>query len=516
MDMSLALDNAGNTYVAAAGSCCANSSGWAIFGNPGWDSSGYIQKLAPDGSAAPWSLIIAGQIFRMVRDATGFLYVTGYGVPPCTAGAVCTPKEGSAFVIKVNPSQPSSQAVVWSAVMGGAGTPVGPGGYFLEGEALAVDAAGNVYVATSTNLTRLYTSTWAFEPTSYATPRETVVSDTYIASLTPNGTGLRGGTYISGSEQQIVRDLMVDSKGYIYAAGSTASHDFLSTAYSNFYMGPFGYTGAWYAKLSPSFSAVSSVRVGGRSDYLAIYGLALDGSGGVWGVGYDQLGQNSSGAPDFPTTSNAAQPTMRGSSDGILLHTAFPPSCGSGSTGIAICQPQQAASGRIEFLAQATGPRPFNRIRLEVDGLTIDGFRAAQLDHTYPIAPGTHALRISAVDTAGVSYANTGSFTAAAQSACPLDPNTPSLTICSPLNVAHTNGSFALHVLSNSFSPPQNLAVYVDGSFRMTIPPDSQLVSDQPNGYSGSLTLPSGTHRVTVQGYAGGEFVKTTAIFKVL
>ena len=207
---------------------------------------------------------------------------------------------------------------------------------------------------------------------------------------------------------------------------------------------------------------------------------------------------------------------MRGSSDGILLHTAFPPSCGSGSTGIAICQPQQAASGRIEFLAQATGPRPFNRIRLEVDGLTIDGFRAAQLDHTYPIAPGTHTLRISAIDTAGVSYANTGSFTAAAQSACPLDPNTPSLTICSPLNVAHTNGSFALHVLSNSFSPPQNLAVYVDGSFRMTIPPDSQLVSDQPNGYSGSLTLPSGTHRVTVQGYAGGEFVKTTAIFKVL
>ena len=70
--------------------------------------------------------------------------------------------------------------------MGGAGTPVGPGGYFLEGEALAVDAAGNVYVATSTNLTRLYTSTWAFEPTSYATPRETVVSDTYIASLQRN------------------------------------------------------------------------------------------------------------------------------------------------------------------------------------------------------------------------------------------------------------------------------------------------------------------------------------------
>src|SRR5438067_725121 len=69
LDMSLALDNAGNTYVAAAGSCCANSSGWAIFGNPGWDSSGYIQKLAPDGSAAPWSLIIAGQVFRMVRDA---------------------------------------------------------------------------------------------------------------------------------------------------------------------------------------------------------------------------------------------------------------------------------------------------------------------------------------------------------------------------------------------------------------------------------------------------------------
>src|SRR5205823_11813835 len=98
----------------------------------------------------------------IVVDASGNAYVAGYTQSanfPTTAGVIQTAFNGSedAFVVKLNPT---GSSLIYATYLGGSsGAAVG--------FAIAVDSAGNVYLAGATNATNFPTTTGAFQ-TAYS------------------------------------------------------------------------------------------------------------------------------------------------------------------------------------------------------------------------------------------------------------------------------------------------------------------------------------------------------------
>jgi hypothetical protein len=97
-----------------------------------------------------------------------------------------------------------------------------------------------------------------------------------------------------------------------------------------------------------------------------------------------------------------------------------------------------------------------------------------------------------------------------ASSVCPLNPVTPSLTLCRPLNAAVVKGPLTILVQSSESVPPNNLSLYIDGNLQ-------SIIKNRNGSYTYTLTLPPGIHRVSVQGVdSGNDFLATSAIAQVV
>ncbi|MBI3048535.1 MAG: SBBP repeat-containing protein [Acidobacteria bacterium] len=109
----------------------------------------FVTKLNPAGSALVYSTYLGGNLndegVGIAVDSAGNAYVTGFTNSanfPTTADAVQTAHGGGfidTFLTKVNPS---GSMLVYSTYLGGNGQD--------DGRAIALDAAGNAYVAGST------------------------------------------------------------------------------------------------------------------------------------------------------------------------------------------------------------------------------------------------------------------------------------------------------------------------------------------------------------------------------
>lgn len=96
---------------------------------------------------------------------------------------------------------------------------------FLNG--IAVDSAGNTYVAGSTNSTDLPTTPGAFQ-TSYAGKDAANGGDVFVAKFSPDGT-LIYSTYLGGSDSEQAFGIAVDNAGCAYVTGLTSGKDFPTT-----------------------------------------------------------------------------------------------------------------------------------------------------------------------------------------------------------------------------------------------------------------------------------------------
>src|SRR5207249_6035299 len=158
----------------------------------------------------------------IVVDASGNAYVAGYTQSanfPTTAGVVQTAFNGSedAFVAKLNPT---GSSLIYATYLGGSsGAAVG--------FAIAVDSAGNVYLAGATNATNFPTTTGAFQ-TAYSGSSG---SDGFVAKLNATGSTLIYSTYLggTGSENQPT-GIAINGSGNAYVMGQTFSSDFPTTA----------------------------------------------------------------------------------------------------------------------------------------------------------------------------------------------------------------------------------------------------------------------------------------------
>ena len=204
-----------------------------------------------------YSSYLGGEIedvgYGIAVDGSADAYVTGltYSTkfPTSTTGALQTTYRGAgdAFVTKVNTTinttATAATSLVYSTYLGGTGLD--------QGNAIALDSAGNIYIAGLTN-----SATFGF------TPAATVVQPTYkgqgdafVAELT-NAGALSYFTYLGGTHADSATGIAVDSTGNVYITGTTASTDFptAGAVFQPAYGG--GNTDSFVAKIGPAGNAI--------------------------------------------------------------------------------------------------------------------------------------------------------------------------------------------------------------------------------------------------------------------
>ncbi len=312
-------------------------------GNGGWDSG---SGIAVDGS---------GNAYVVGRTAS-----TNF---PTTLGAFQTTYGGGledVFVAKFNPSLSGSSSLVYSTYLGGSG---GDGYYtdypgvinLLEpGPGIAVDSAGNAYVAGTTTSTNFPTTPGAFVTTyQNQVPSSVPQGDAFVTKLNPTGTGLVYSTYLGGSNNDGATSIAVDSSGNAYVTGWTRSTNFptmnpiqaqkasgvdsAGSPNSDVFVTTLNSTGTgllfstYFGGPGGTLSKKGAFTGSNGDEYG--YSIALDSAGNAYVAGSTSV-QGESVSTSFPTTAGAYDTTPGGG----LVFKIDPPAGGgtaapTGSTG---------------------------------------------------------------------------------------------------------------------------------------------------------------------------------------
>jgi uncharacterized repeat protein (TIGR01451 family) len=188
-------------------------------------------------------------------------------------------------------------ALLYSTYLGGAGNDIV--------ESLAVDSAGNAYVAGTTDSVNFPTRNPAFAANAG-------FNDAFIAKIGPFGTNLLYGSYLGGDGDDSANGIAVDNSGNAFIAGDTFSigtgngpfPTFPNNAYqANNAGGRDAFVAKFNTTLSGTPSLIYSTFLGGDSDDKA-YALAVDSSANVIVVG------EVASYPTFPTPPSSDFPLV--------------------------------------------------------------------------------------------------------------------------------------------------------------------------------------------------------------
>ena len=181
----------------------------------------FVAKLNATGTGLIYSTYLGGGgeewAYAIAVDAAGCAYVAGdlrSGIFPTTPGAFQTTEGGNAndaFLSKLNPA---GSAFVYSTRFGRNGDDAALG--------VAVDAAGNAWIAGRTCSTTLPTTPDAVQSTVGGV-------DGFVSQFNATGSRLLYSTYLGGSDWDEARGLALDAAGRVYVAGLTWSSDFPTT-----------------------------------------------------------------------------------------------------------------------------------------------------------------------------------------------------------------------------------------------------------------------------------------------
>ncbi|MGI8686639.1 MAG: SBBP repeat-containing protein, partial [Acidimicrobiales bacterium] len=286
------------------------------------DEDAFVAKLDTAAPSADASLVYstylggttAGNTFNgqdfgwaVAVDTSGFAYVVGqtrsldFPVTPGAFQGACASQSdggcGDAFVAKIDQA---GSALVYSTYLGGNGLEVNGSDVAF---AVAVDGAGNGYVAGTTSAVDFPTTTGAYDRTCASGGSCSDGSaDAFVTKVNPTGSGLVYSTFLGGSSLETANDIALDASGGAYVTGSTASADFPSVRPV---MSPGGSDDVLVAKLNATGSALDYATPLGGSKPDVGRGIAVrsDASGTYAYV----AGETQSA--DFPTTADAFQPT---------------------------------------------------------------------------------------------------------------------------------------------------------------------------------------------------------------
>jgi len=223
--ISIAIDSSGNVYV-AGGTLFTDfpgTSGGAQPSYAGGESDGFVTKLNSSLTSILQSTYLGGSgkdhAYSIAIDSVGNVYVAGdtksTDFPGTSGGA--QPSYGGGdpdgFVTKLNSSLTS---ILQSTYLGGSRDD--------SPYAIAIDSAGNVYVAGETASTDFPGTTGSAQASSGG------FYDAFVTKLNSTLTTILQSTYLGGSGDDDVRSIAIDSAGNIYVTGPTTSTNFPGTA----------------------------------------------------------------------------------------------------------------------------------------------------------------------------------------------------------------------------------------------------------------------------------------------
>jgi hypothetical protein len=259
----VAVDSTGSTYITGfTDSANFPTANPARNFNAGGNEV-FIAKLNPSGNSLMYCTYIGGagddRGYGIAVDAVGSAYVTGW-----TASQnfpVQLPLQSrlaglrNAFVLKLNPAGNTLQ---FSTYLGGNAQD--------SGNAIALDAGGNLYIAGDTTSIN-------FPNTGFQRGNRGG-SDAFITKISGDGARLLYSTYLGGSGNDRASGIVVGPAGNAYVTGSTSSTDFpVRGAFQNANAGG---QDAFLTKLSSDGTAL-------------MFSTYLGGAGGT--VSYPEAGQ---------------------------------------------------------------------------------------------------------------------------------------------------------------------------------------------------------------------------------
>ncbi len=186
--------------------------------------------------------------------------------------------------------------LVYSTFLGGSN--------YDYGRYIAVDCAGNAYVAGWTDSSDFPAAPGAFQISLKG------YNDAFVSKLNSDGSALVYSTFLGGTRTDAGYAIAVDNAGNAYVTGRTESADFPITP-GAFQTSLKGVQDTFVSKLSSDGgSLVYSTFLGG-SHYDYGYGIAVDNSGNAYVTGSTDSG-------DFPTTPGAFQTSQTGEIDAFV------------------------------------------------------------------------------------------------------------------------------------------------------------------------------------------------------
>ncbi len=262
----------------------------------------FITKLNSDGTDLVYSTFLGGSgnekaSSSLVIDNDGNAYISGFTDSrdfPTTSGAYDTTRwDTDAFITKLNAD---GTALVFSTYFGGS--------KYEGGSSLALDNAGNVFIAGTTSSTNLPTTDGAFQTTFGG--KGSGHGDVFVAKLNSDGSALVFCTYLGGEYEDYSPSLVIDSNGNAIVSGATKSSNFPTTdgAFQTSIANEYN-TDAFVTKLNSDGTALvySTYLGGGKAD--RAYALQIDSENNTYIAG-------TTSSTNFPTTSGAFQ-TSKGS-----------------------------------------------------------------------------------------------------------------------------------------------------------------------------------------------------------
>ena len=279
----IAVDSLGYAYVTGTTSSFDFP---ATSGSIRGGSDAFIAKLNTDGTALVYATVIGGTgqdgANAIAVDGNGNAFITGQtsssDFPVVFTGGSSYVPHQDVFVTKVDASGVIVQSRYLSASQS-------------SGSAIAVDPAGNAYVAGFTNSAAFPTTPGSLLVTK---PGNSTAGFVVKLDVVLN---LLYSTYFGGSNSDLPAALAVDSTGHAYIGGTANSANFPITS-GVFQTSLRGQSDGFVAELNPLGSGLVYSTLLGGSNYDSVGALALDAAGNVYAAG-------STSSIDFPTTSGA-------------------------------------------------------------------------------------------------------------------------------------------------------------------------------------------------------------------
>ncbi len=172
---------------------------------------------------------------------------------------------------------------------------------------MAIDGAGNTYVAGYTSSLNFPTTAGAWDETF----NDLGYSDVFVTKMNAAGTGLIYSTYIGGGYWDFGKGIAVDGSGNVYVTGSTESDNFPITA-GAYDTGHNGSSDIFVTKLNPTGSGLVYSTYIGSGGWDEGECLRIDGGGNAYIAG-------TAGYSNFPTTTGAFDTTHNGGFDVVLV-----------------------------------------------------------------------------------------------------------------------------------------------------------------------------------------------------